>query len=351
MDQPTLDKLGIKLPIIQAPMAGVANPKLASAVSNCGALGSLGLGSSTVEQAQEYIEQTKQLTNKAFNVNMFCHTPAKHDKKREQDWLNFLNRFFKEFDATPPDSLGHVIPSFIENQKMLDMLIEQRPPIISFHFGLPDQTVIQKLKSLGIILMASATNLHDAKTIENAGLDFIIAQGWEAGGHRGVFNTNEHDTRLSTFALLSILNKKCSLPIIAAGGIMNGAGINAALSHGACAAQMGTAFIACPESSANQAYVDALTSNKSLLTEISSVISGRPARGMVNRIHIEIDIEDKPSLPDYPICYEATKALNAAASANDNYDFAPQWAGQGAPLTRVMPAAELIQQLQDEMLK
>lgn len=349
MNTSALEKLGIQLPIIQAPMAGVSNPNLAATVSNNGALGSLGLGTCGAAQALSDIKETKQLTDKPFNVNLFCHAKAQHDTNRENKWLQFLDPFFKEFDADTPKKLGDTAPSFIDDPDMLDVIIEQRPSIVSLHFGLPNKNIIKQLKDLNIILMASATNLNEAKAIEDAGLDFIIAQGWEAGGHRGIFNPNGYDTKLSTFALLSLLKQKCNLPIIAAGGIMNGAGISAALKMGACAAQMGTAFVSCAESSANQAYRDALLSEKALTTNFTTAISGRPARGIINRTHLEVDVDNRPDLPDYPICYLATKALDAAARSKNNFDFAPQWAGQGAGLSRAMPAAELINTLAAEI--
>lgn len=349
MNNSALSRLGIRLPIIQAPMAGTATPELAAAVSNAGGLGSLGLGSSTVGQAQEAIARTRALTTAPFNVNFFCHRPPAADPARERVWLRYLAPLFAEFDASPPSSLYDPYTSFNENTAMHDMLLQERPAVVSFHFGIPPANVVRRLKEAGMVLMATATTLAEAMAIQDAGLDFIIAQGWEAGGHRGLFDDHVKDQELTTMALLGLLVKNCSIPIIAAGGIMNGAGIRAVLRLGACAAQMGTAFVLCPESAASPAYRDALSAGKTVQTRITAAISGRPARGIVGRMHTEVDTRGRPILPDYPICYVAAKALQSAARAHDNHDFASHWAGQGAPLARAMPAAELMQILTGEI--
>lgn len=344
-----LGKLAIHIPIIQAPMAGVATPELAAAVSEAGAMGSLGLGSSTVEQARAAIRQTKALTSAPFNVNYFCHQTARADPTREAVWLTYLASLFHEFDATPPPGLHDPYISFRDNPAMLDMLLQERPPVVSFHFGVPDDTAIQKLKEAGMTLMATATTLSEARAIEAAGIDVIVAQGVEAGGHRGVFDPHDTDQGLTTLALVALLTTHSQLPIVAAGGIMDGRAIRAVRQLGACAAQMGTAFILCPESAASQDYRDALGSNKALNTRITAAISGRPARGITNRMHSDVDTRGRPVLPDYPICYTATKALQKVALGHGNHDFASHWAGQGAPLARAMPAAELVKTLVSEM--
>lgn len=339
--------LDIELPIIQAPMAGTSTVALAAAVSNAGGLGSLGLGNCNVEQAREQIQQLKQATAKPFNINFFCHQPAVADAAREQKWLNLLQPYFAEFSAKPPSYIDAGNPSFIDNQAMLDMLLEERPPVVSFHFGLPSTAFIQALKQADIKLLACATNVTEAKAIEAAGLHGVIAQGYEAGGHRGVFNP-EQDVRLGLFSLLQLLNRECTLPIIAAGGIMHGQAIAQVMQMGASAAQLGTAFILCPESAANQAYRTQLKSSRAYKTDVTAVISGRPARGLVNRFHTEL--ADKQALiPAYPTTYSAGKALYAAASQQECYDFAPFWAGQSAPLARELPAAELVAKLVAEL--
>lgn len=343
-----LHRLGIQLPIIQAPMAGVATPELAAAVSNAGALGSLGAAAWNVEKTREKIAQTRALTSRPFNLNLFCHTTAARDAEREANWLAHLAPLFEELGATPPSRLESDYETFVGNEPMLEMLLQERPPIISFHFGLPSETYIQALKKADIILIATATNLQEAEAIEAAGLDAIVAQGIEAGGHRGMFDTDAADERHSTAVLLRLLLGQTGLPVIAAGGIMDGWGIRGALDLGASAAQLGTAFILCPESAANTAYRQALKSDRAHSTRLTAGISGRPARGMLNRLIARAEAPGSPPAPAYPLAYHATKELNAAAYKQNNYDFAAQWAGQGAPLAREMPAAELVNQLAEE---
>lgn len=347
MSNPLLSLLNIELPIIQSPMVGVSTPKLAAAVSNAGGLGSIGIGASNAEQARAMLRETAALTDKSFNVNVFCHAPAHQDIEREAQWLNFLAPFFAEFGAVAPASLREIYTSFVEDTDTLQMLVEEKPAVVSFHFGLPPQPAIDALKNAGIVLLSCVTNLAEARLAEHAGVHALVAQGYEAGGHRGVFDPQQ-DSEMGTFALVRVLTGACGLPVIAAGGIMDGAGINAIMQLGASAAQLGTAFILCPESSANGAYREALKGPRAHQTKVTSVISGRPARGMVNRNFSSLEA-DGPALPDYPIAYDANKALNAAAAAKGNTDFAVQWAGQGAPLAREMPAAALVKLLTAQM--
>ena len=343
MPDSLLTLLGIKYPIIQAPMAGTATVALAAAVSNAGGLGSLGLGSCNVEQARQQIQALKHATAAPFNVNFFCHQIPTPDLAREQAWLNALEPYFAEFGGHAPRALAPAYPSFNDNPDMLAMLLIERPAVVSFHFGLPSTESIAALKAAGITLLGCATRVGEARAIIAAGLDGIIAQGVEAGGHRGVFNPTE-DIELGLFGLLQLLKRQCPLPIIAAGGIMDGQGIAHVLNMGASAAQLGTAFILCPESNASQDYRGYLGSAKAYHTGISSVISGRPARGIINRLHQELAIYAK-DLPAYPTAYSAANALHVAASQQGCHDFAPYWAGQGAPLARALPAAQLMTQL------
>jgi nitronate monooxygenase len=340
-----LKLLNVQYPIIQAPMVGVSTPQLAAAVSNAGALGSIGIGASTVEKAREMIAATRALTGKPFNVNMFCHRTAIADPAREAAWMDYLRPFFDEFDAKPPGVLTEIYKSFNDDRPMFDMLLQERPAVVSFHFGLPPAEWIRSLRDAGIVTMACATTVKEAAQVEAAGVDIVIAQGAEAGGHRGVFDPEQEDLQLGTFVLVRAIAAASRLPVIAAGGIMDGRGIAAALQLGAAGVQLGTAFILSPESVANNAYRAALKSQRSHETRITSVISGRPARGLVNRMHTEVDRPTAPAVPDYPIAYDAGKALTAAATARDNHEFAAQWAGQGAPLAREMPAGELVEML------
>nr|D0V3Y4.1 RecName: Full=Nitronate monooxygenase; Short=NMO; AltName: Full=Propionate 3-nitronate monooxygenase; Short=P3N monooxygenase [Pseudomonas sp.]ACX83564.1 propionate 3-nitronate oxidase [Pseudomonas sp. JS189] len=347
MSNSLLSLLNIELPIIQSPMVGVSTPRLAAAVSNAGGLGSIGIGASNVEQARAMLRETAALTDRPFNVNLFCHVPARADAAREAQWLAFLAPLFAEFESPAPAALREIYTSFVEDFAMLEMLLEEKPAVVSFHFGLPPQSSIDALKDAGIVLLACVTNLAEAQQAEHAGVHALVAQGYEAGGHRGVFDPQQ-DSEMGTFALVRVLTDACQLPVIAAGGIMDGAGIKAVMQLGASAAQLGTAFILCPESSANPAYRDALQGPRAHQTRVTSAISGRPARGMVNRNYIDLET-NAPALPDYPIAYDANKALNAAAANKANTDFAVQWAGQGAPLARSMPAAALVNLLAAEM--
>ncbi|MDH2436340.1 nitronate monooxygenase [Pokkaliibacter sp. MBI-7] len=342
-----LTLLNTELPLIQAPMAGVSTPELAAAVCNAGALGSIAVGASSVDKARDMIRQTRALTSKPFNVNLFCHRPAVTDVRRESAWLDYLAPVFAEFEALPPARLQEIYTSFVADKPMLTMLLEERPALVSFHFGLPDSATLTALKQAGIVLLACATTLEEARQIEAAGIDIIVAQGVEAGGHRGVFNPEQGDSGLGTFSLVRQIVSQTQLPVVAAGGIMDGHGIKGALALGAQGVQMGTAFVLCPESSANAAYRAALQSDLAYQTQITSAISGRPARGLPNRLYT-LGAQSPVALPDYPNAYDAGKALHAAASARGCHDFAAQWAGQGAPLARPMPAAELVATLARE---
>jgi len=344
-----MEKLEISVPIIQAPMAGVSTPTLAAAVSNSGALGSISVGAMTVEAARQSINETKALTHCPFNVNVFCHETASPHPARHSTWLKMLTPLFNDLGTTPPIDLNEIYLSFNHNEAMLNLLLEMRPAVVSFHFGLPPKNMIEVLKEAGIILMASVTNLREARIIEDANLDAIIAQGFEAGGHRGIFKLTEKDNSLGTFALTRLLARELKTPVISAGGIMDGAGVHAALILGAQAVVMGTAFISCPESAADENFRAALQSPRAENTIITSVISGRPARGLPNKLTDFVSKIDCPSIPAYPFAYDATKALNAAAKATGSADFAVHWAGQGAPLARAIPAAELIEVLKIEL--
>lgn len=349
-----IERLGLLTPIIQAPMAGTSTPALAAAVSNAGGLGSIGVAAGNAQTARKAIHDTRALTRKPFNVNVFCHAPAKLDASRDAAWLAYLAPEFAQFDAAPPVTLSEIYKSFVADDAMYAMLLEERPAVVSFHFGLPSQEKIDALHAAGIMLFATATNLSEARAIEAAGVDAIVAQGYEAGGHRGRFEdlgdrVPTDDEQLGTLALVRLIVTHTSVPVIAAGGIMDGAGIVAVLALGAQAAQLGTAFVACPESSADAAYRERLTGPNPPRTALIRAISGRPARGFVNRLYALEQTAERPDLPAYPVTYDAGKAINAAAKAKGNSDYAAQWAGQAAPLARAMPAAELVGVLRAEV--
>jgi nitronate monooxygenase len=342
---PLADRLGLALPIIQAPMAGVSTPAMAAAVSNAGGLGSIGVGAVDADGARAMIDAVRGATNRPFNVNLFCHAPAVRDAAKEAAWIERLRPEFAAHGAEPPEALTEIYRSFVEDDAMLAMLLEIRPAIVSFHFGLPDAARIAALRDAGTLLIASATSPAEGRAIAAAGIDAVVAQGYEAGGHRGVFDPDGDDERLGTMALTRLLVRTLDLPVIAAGGIMDGAGIAAALTLGAQAAQLGTAFIASPESSADQGYRAALAGAER--TVMTSAISGRPARAIVNRFTaLGLDPADGPA---YPVAYDLGKALNAAAKARGEHGYGAQWAGQAAPLARALPAGELLAILGEEM--
>ncbi|QYF87138.1 nitronate monooxygenase family protein [Brevundimonas sp. PAMC22021] len=343
-----LDKLALRLPIVQAPMAGVSTPQLAAAVSNAGALGSIGVGATNASGAARMIDDVRRLTDAAFNVNVFVHSAPIRDAEREASWLSALEPVFREFGAQPPSSLATIYQSFADDDEMLRLLIKRAPPVISFHFGLPDQARVTALRQAGCVLIATATSLDEASAARRAGMDAVVAQGFEAGGHRGIFDPAGDDAQLGTVALTRLLVAQAGLPVVAAGGIMDGQGVSAVLTLGAVAAQLGTAFIACPESAADEAYRAALNSDAAFNTVMTDAISGRPARCLRNRFTTWAGRATRMP-PDYPVAYDAGKAVNTAAKATGESGFGAQWAGQGAPLSRPMGAADLVRTLADEL--
>ncbi|HZR35487.1 MAG TPA: nitronate monooxygenase [Nevskia sp.] len=348
MEQALLTRLGITKPIIQAPMAGVSTPAMAAAVTNAGGLGSLGVGATDAEGARRMIRETRDLTAGPFNVNLFCHAPATADPLREARWLEWLRPQFAQFGATPPAALKEIYRSFVGDRAMLQMLLDERPAVVSFHFGLPGAEALEALRGAGIALLASATDPREAQQLAAARVDGIVAQGIEGGGHRGVFDPAAVDEGLGTFALTRLLVRAGDIPVIAAGGIMDGAGIAAALALGAQAAQLGTAFVACPESAIDAGYRRALIGQPVDGTVLTATISGRKARGLRNRFTALDDDPRRPPPPDYPIAYDAGKALHAAAKAQGEFGYGAQWAGQGAPLVRALPAGQLVEVLMRE---
>jgi nitronate monooxygenase len=344
-----LERIGLEWPIFQAPMAGTSTPAMAAAVSNAGSLGAIGLAAEMPEGAGRMIRATQALTNRPFNVNVFCHRPAISNAQVEAGWIARLKPEFTALGAEPPAALREIYQTFRGNAAMTALLLETRPAIVSFHFGLPEEDQLRALKQAGILLFGSATSLAEARQLADAGIDAVVAQGYEAGGHRGLFDYAAHDDRLGTFALTRLLVRHFDLPVIAAGGIMDGAGIAAALALGATAAQLGTAFVGCPESSADQGYRAALASDAAHHTSMVRAISGRPARCLANRFTKLAESVPDAAIPDYPITYDLGKALNAAAKAKGETGFGAQWAGQGAPLSRPMPAAELVRVLVREL--
>jgi len=344
-----LAHLNVESPIFQAPMAAVSTPEMAAAVSDAGALGAMALGASGVDRAAEMIRAFRARSSGPLHLNVFCHRPARADPTREAAWIERIRPHFAALGAAPPPRLTEIYRSFVEDDAMLELLLAEKPTVVSFHFGAPSVERIDALKKEGIVVLGCATNLVDARALAAVGVDGIVAQGWEAGGHRGVFDPDAPDDRLGTLALVRVLVRALDLPVVAAGGIMDGAGIAAALALGARAAQLGTAFVTCDESLADEGFRRALAGEAAHHTTMTRAISGRPARGLTNRFTALGETVDANDVPDYPIAYDLGKALHAAAKARREFGYGAQWAGQGAPLGRPMPAADLVATLRAEL--
>jgi len=346
---PLFARLGLRQPILLAPMAGTASPTLSAAVSEAGGLGGLGLVAFDPDGAAAEIAAHRAQSAGPINANFFCHRRAPSDPARDRAWAERLRPVFAGFGAEPPGTLRELYATLPGNAAMLEMLLDIRPEVVSVHLGLPAPEDVARLKAAGIVLFASATSLPEALAAEAAGFDAVVAQGWEAGGHRGVFDENGPDDRLGTLALTRLLARRLSIPVIATGGIMDGAGIAAALELGAAAAQLGTAFVACPESRADDAYRAALAGEGAYHTVMIRAISGRPSRCLGNRFAAWAAEVPDAEVPAYPFAYDAGKALIAAAKAAGDGGWGSHWAGQGAPLSRPMPAAELVATLAEEL--
>lgn len=342
-----LQQLAIKHPIFLAPMAGVSTPELAAEVSNQGGLGSLGLGANTPQSAREQILKTQALTENSFQVNFFCHQSTELNLEKAKQWIEYLRPDFEKFGVQPPQELHCIYPSFLDNDDFLNVVLETKPKAVSFHFGIPHPHQIKALKEAGILTMVSATNLIEAQAIEAAGIDIIIAQGIEAGGHRGIFNQT-FDAAIKTSDLVQLIVKHCKLPVVAAGGIMTGLQAKHMLGLGATAVQLGTAFVQCQTSNASAEYRKALFTEP--VTQISASLSGRPARGLLNHWHTKIDSPTRPLQPEYPYAYDLAKQLNALASKHHDYGFGAFWAGSNVAQIRELGASDLVNQLVVEML-
>lgn len=284
-----------------------------------------------------------------LNLNVFCHAPARRDAALEAAWIARFAPEFERCGAAAPRQLEEIYASFLVDAAMQALLIEARPRVVSFHFGVPPASVTAALRQCGTVLLGCATSLAEALRLQEAGVHAVIAQGYEAGGHRGSFDPDEPDARLGTLPLTRLLCVRLRVPVIAAGGIMDGAGIAAALALGASAVRLGTAFIACPESQADAGFRAALGSDAAAHTTITRVISGRPARCLANRFtRLGADVADA-CVPAYPLTYDLGKSLHAAARRVGEFGYGAQWAGQGAPLARALPAADLVRTLAQEM--
>lgn len=334
---------GIDLPIIQAPMAGVQGSALAVAVSNAGGLGSLPCAMLTVDGIRQELTAIRAQTDKPFNVNFFCHTPSTPDAAREAAWRAALAPFYQEYaidPATIPAGVGRAPFS----AEAADVLSEFKPAVVSFHFGLPAADLLARVKALGAKVISSATTVDEALWLEAQGVDAIIAQGVEAGGHRGIFLSNDLTTQVGTFALLPQIVGAVKLPVIAAGGIADAQGVKAALALGAAGVQVGTAYLLCPEATTSVVHRAALTSQEARHTALTNLFTGRPARSIMNRVMREIGPINNAA-PAFPLATAAIAPLRAKAESQGSGAFSPLWSGQNASGCKAIPAAQLTQEL------
>jgi nitronate monooxygenase len=339
--------LGSQLPIIQAPMAGVQDSALALAVCSAGGLGSLACAMLGEEQLHEQLTILSTQTDQPYNANFFCHQSPEHNAQSQERWCEQLQPYFSELGVSEDELVvGTGLKPF--NHDIADVVEAFKPPVVSFHFGLPAEDLLQRVKSWGSLVLSSATNVAEAQWLEANGVDGIIAQGLEAGGHRGIFLSTDLTTQLGTFSLLPQIVSAVDVPVIAAGGIADAKGVAATLALGATAVQLGTSFLLCPETNTSELHRQALKSEASRHTAVTNVFTGRPARSIVNRIIREIGpINDHT--PDFPLASVAIALLRKKAEQQQRNDYTSLWCGQNASGCREVGAAELIAQLATEI--
>ena len=335
--------LGIELPIIQAPMAGVQGSALAIAVCNAGGLGSLPCAMLGRDALRAELAAIQAQTSKPFNVNFFCHAPPVPDAQREAAWRETLSPYYRTFGLDPgtvPAGPGRA-PFGHEAADILDAV---KPAVVSFHFGLPSPELLARVRAWGSKILASATTVEEARWLESQGVDAVIAQGVEAGGHRGTFLSEDLTTQIGTFALLPQVVDAVKIPVIAAGGIADAKGVAAALALGAAGVQIGTAYLLCPEATTSAIHRAALKSDAARHTALTNLFTGRPARGIMNRLMKELGpMSSAP--PDFPLAVAAIAPLRAKAESLGSGDFSPLWSGQNASGCREVPAAQLTRDL------
>ena len=347
-DSKIIDLFGIEHPILLAPMAGPSTAELAIAVSEAGGLGSFGSAMSTPAQVRAVLGVIRQRTRKPINLNFFTHLPPQFDAAREARWQEHLAPYYAEhgLDANKPAPRADRAPFSAETCAIVE---DFKPEVVSFHFGLPQPPLLQRVKAAGAKVIASATTVREAEWLQQHGCDAIIAQGWEAGGHRGMFLTDNPAAQAGTLALVPQVVDSVAVPVIAAGGIADGRGIAAAFALGASAVQIGTAYLFCPEANVPPLNRQALASARDDDTALTNLFTGRPARSVINRLMRELGPISRDA-PAFPLAAGALLPLKAAAEAKGSSDFTSLWSGQAAALGRVLPAAELTQKLAQEAL-
>jgi nitronate monooxygenase len=335
--------LGIELPIIQAPMAGVQDSRLAVAVSNAGGLGSLPCAMLNPDAMRTELAHIAAHTTKPYNVNFFCHTPPAPSPEREAGWRALLTPYYRELGldlaAVPTGPLRAPFGS-----EAADVLDDFKPAVVSFHFGLPPAELLARVRAAGSKVLSSATTVAEARWLEAHGVDAIIAQGFEACGHRGMFLSDDLSTQVGTFALLPQIVQAVAIPVVAAGGIADANGVAAAMALGAAGVQVGTAYLLCPEATTSAVHRATLRSEAARHTAVTNLFSGRPARGIVNRLMRELG-PVSAVVPDFPLAASALAPLRAKAEGQHRGDFSPLWSGQNASGCREIPAAELTRNL------
>ncbi len=331
--------LGIELPIIQAPMAGVQGSALAIAVSEAGGLGSLPCAMLSVETLAQELTAIRKSTHKPFNVNFFCHTPPEACVAVESSWRRLLTPYFDEFGLDPNNTSNSASRAPFSHE-IADIVEEFRPPVVSFHFGLPSQDLLERVKGWGATVLSSATTIDEAIWLERHGADAVIAQGLEAGGHRGMFLSNDLSTQLGSFALLPQIVQAVKIPVIAAGGIASPTGVAAALALGAQAVQVGTAYLLTDEATTSPLHRKAIKSEASRHTALTNLFSGRPARGIVNRLMLDLGLINELA-PPFPLASAAIAPLRSAAESREDFSFSPLWCGQNTLGCLEISAAEL----------
>jgi len=349
-DTRLLDRLGIALPIVQAPMAGADSPALAAAVSEAGGLGSLAGALRTPQGLAAAVAEVRARTERPFNLNFFCHAEPPPDPARDRAWLDRLAPYYAEFGLDPPTTLaGGRAPFDAELCALVEAL---RPAVVSFHFGLPEAALLARVKATGAAVLASATTPEEAVWLEARGVDAVIAQGAEAGGHRGTFAEDWRggSGMIGTLALVPQVADAVAVPVIAAGGIADGRGIAAALALGAAGVQIGTAYLFTPEAAIGAVHRAALARASADEARVTNVITGRPARGLMNRLMRETG-PIAAEAPAFPQASPASAPLRQAAEARGSVDFTPLWAGQAVALGRAgEPAAALTRDLAEAAL-
>lgn len=335
--------LGIELPIIQAPMAGIQTSAMAIAVSNAGGLGSLPAAMLTLDVLRHELTTIRAQTDKPFNVNFFCHSPTAPDTAREAAWRDLLAPYYREH-GIDANSIAQGLGRMPFNTEVCDVVEPFAPPVISFHFGLPNTELLARVRGWGAKVLCSATTVEEGQWLQDQGVDAVIAQGLEAGGHRGHFLSDDLSRHMGTYALLPQLVRALKVPVIAAGGIADANGVAAALAMGAVAAQVGTAYMLCPEATTSALHRTALQSDAARHTALTNLFTGRPARGIMNRVMRELGALN-PQAPHFPLATTAMTPLRARAEAQGLSDFSPLWSGQNASGCKAVPAAHLTREL------